>query len=58
MINKDKSEKKHLADSLKDEQLLLSEEDCEIFFSEIANPRNPNEALRKAMNDYKTEFSE
>lgn len=40
------------------EQLLAWEEDCEIFFNEIANSRQPNKALRQAVDKYNSEFSE
>lgn len=38
------------------EQLIASERDSEIFFSEIMKSCAPNEALRQAVEQYKTEF--
>lgn len=39
------------------EAFLSSQQDNEIFFDAIFNPKSPNEALAKAANIYKEQFS-
>ncbi|NDV57930.1 hypothetical protein [Bacteroides sp. 519] len=36
------------------EPIIVSERDCDIFFSEITNPKSPNENLCMAANKYKS----
>lgn len=36
------------------EQIIASERDSEIFFDAVTNPKNPNKALKEALNDYHT----
>jgi hypothetical protein len=40
---------------LYDEPITLSEKDAEVFFNEIENPSEPNEALIEAAQNYETE---
>jgi len=40
------------------EQILASAKDAEIFFDEIMKPQSPNNSLRKAAEQYKSQFSE
>ncbi len=37
-------------------QILASKRDQEIFFDALMNPPKPNEALKKAMKQYKKDF--
>lgn len=39
------------------EQMLVSERDCEIFFNEIIKAKSPNKALIQAADKYKSHFS-
>jgi uncharacterized protein (DUF1778 family) len=38
------------------DQIIASERDAEIFFNALLNPSEPNDALKKAAEDYKNGF--
>lgn len=40
------------------EQVIATQRDSEVFFEAITNPALPDEALRQALNEYKSHFPE
>ena len=40
------------------EQIIASEQDCEVFFAEITQPMGPNKSLTQAFDKYKSQFPE